>query len=97
MNSDEERLDRLLQSYAVARADAALRQRVLDAVPRTAPWREWWRLIGGWRIAGPAFALSAALGVAGALWLGQLADPPATDETVWQMAGLGTTQEWIDE
>ena len=54
--------------------DAALRSRILvDAAPRRRGWRimlaDLWRDPGGWRVAGPAFAASLALGAVLPSWL----------------------------
>lgn len=66
LKAQAEALDAALDDYAVAPPDPQLRARLVSAqAPRAdrAGWlRELWRDLGGWRLAGPAFAASLALG-----------------------------------
>lgn len=67
-------LDADLDAFQVPPPDAALRSRILvDAAPRRRGWRimlaDLWRDLGGWRVAGPAFAASLALGAVLPSWL----------------------------
>lgn len=91
-------LDDLLDAYRVAPADLALQKSILASATVSAhPWRELLQVLGGWRIAGPAFALSVSLGVSTALLL----MPPSTDglaqDSVWTLAGLDASQDFNDE
>lgn len=66
LKAQAEALDAALDDYAVAPPDPQLRARLVSAqAPRAdrAGWlRDLWRDLGGWRLAGPAFAASLALG-----------------------------------
>ena len=93
LKAQAEALDAALDDYAVAPPDPQLRARLVSAqAPRAdrAGWlRELWRDLGGWRLAGPAFAASLALGaiaVAGA-WVCALV--PAAALFVYNGAIIG--------
>lgn len=66
LKAQAEALDAALDDYAVAPPDPQLRVRLLAAhaqrAERCAWLRQLWRDLGGWRLAGPAFAASLALG-----------------------------------
>lgn len=96
---DDPDLARQLDAYQVPAASLSLQQRILaQAVPRPQPWRELLDTLGGWRVAGPAFAFSVCLGVATALWLSPASnDPMLTQESVWTMAGLDSSLDWTHE
>jgi hypothetical protein len=78
-------LDTALDAYTVAPPDAALRRTLIASGPQ--PRRSWraslaelWRDLGGWQLAGPAFAASLALGALLPMWLdGAAADLPDED------------------
>ncbi len=60
-------LDAALDQWAPAAPNAALSVRIMAALPvARASWRaqlaQFWSDLGGWRLAGPAFAASLALG-----------------------------------
>lgn len=92
-------LDALLDSYQVEAANPALQQRILlQAVSRPRPWRELLELLGGWRVAGPAFALSVSLGICTPWLLGQSGSTVAiSQDSVWTVAGLDSAQDWTYE
>ena len=67
-------LDESLDSWLVAPPSAALKAQIMASfAPKSSNWRsilaEFWRDIGGWRLAGPTFAASLALGAIAPPWL----------------------------
>lgn len=67
-------LDQGLDSWVLAAPSANLQAQVIASfVPKKSGWRsvlaEFWRDIGGWRMAGPAFAASLAIGAVVPFWL----------------------------
>lgn len=90
----DELLNEMLDSYQVAAADLALQHRILAIPDRPGPWHELLEMLGGWRIAGPAFVFSMVLGISTSLWLGPNEDAGLTQETIWTVAGLDQIQDW---
>ncbi|MGJ8669021.1 MAG: hypothetical protein ACSHXK_05990 [Oceanococcus sp.] len=98
-DDNEKDLGNVLNAYQVKPADMAMQQRIL-AVPVRNPrvWRELLDVLGGWRIAGPAFALSVSLGICTPLILGQQSSTiSSSQDSVWTVAGLDTSQDWTYE
>ncbi len=97
MTSDKE-LDDLLNSYSVAPASLGLQQNILQATRPSSPWAELLGLFGGWKIAGPALAASVLCGVITQLWWSQqVTATSATDESVWTLAMLDSSEVWTYE
>ncbi len=98
-DTDNQDLNQWLDSYQVAPADMAVQQRIITSiVSRPQPWRELLQVLGGWRIAGPAFALSVSLGIGTPLWLGQNGNTTSiAQDSVWTVAGLDSSQDWTYE
>lgn len=101
----ERQLDEWLDSYAVPPAGKHLRNRILTAAREQPPHglqavfgaiQELILAIGGWRIAGPALALSLIMGIGLNLYISSSAQPGPT-VTVWQLSMLSTAQDLHNE
>lgn len=92
-------LDEALDQYLPAPPAAALRQKLLGAVPLSRPgWRDaladFWRDLGGWRLAGPAFAASLALGALLPLWLDETAVDLPDEDLIAAVQLVDELPEW---
>lgn len=96
-NENDDDLDRLLNSYRVAPSSFKLKQSILASVDRGDPWRDLLALFGGWRFAGPVLAFSLICGVCAPLLLLQPLTASPTQDTLWAMAGLDSSEDWSYE
>lgn len=92
-------LDEALDQYLPAPPAPALRQKLLGAVPLPRPgWRDamtvFWRDLGGWRLAGPAFAASLALGALLPSWLDETAVDLPDEDLIAAVQLVDELPEW---
>jgi len=93
-------LDAGLDAYSVAPPSAALRAAVIAASPRPrVGWRAslagLWQDLGGWQLAGPAFAASLALGALVPMWLDQAATDLPDEDLIAAMQLVDELPEWM--
>jgi hypothetical protein len=92
-------LDSALDACTVAPPDAALRSALIASGPQ--PRRSWrasltelWRDLGGWQLAGPAFAASLALGALLPMWLDGAATDLPDEDLIAAMQLVDEQPEW---
>lgn len=93
-------LDDALDQYVATAPAPALRQALLAAavLPQRASWREmladFWRDLGGWRLAGPAFAASLVLGAMLPLMLDETAVDLPDEDLIAAVQMVDELPEW---
>lgn len=92
-------LDEALDLHVVAPPSSLLRSAVIAAAERPrSRWRlsfaELWRDLGGWQLAGPAFAASLALGAWVPIWLDETATDLPDEDLIAAMQLVDELPEW---
>jgi hypothetical protein len=92
-------VDAGLDAYTVTAPSAALRARVIASAGQSRRgWRaivtQLWRDLGGWQLAGPAFAASLALGALLPVWLGDVATDLPDEDLIAAMQLVDEQPEW---
>lgn len=91
-------LDAKIDAWAVPPHSAALRAAVIASAPPHRGWRQGltdlWRDLGGWQLAGPAFAASLALGALLPMWLGDAATDLPDEDLIAAMQLVDELPEW---
>lgn len=92
-------LDAELDLHPVTPPSTALRAAVIASIPQ--PRRGWvrslgdlWRELGGWQLAGPAFAASLALGALLPIWLEDAAPDLPEEDLIAAMQLIDELPEW---
>jgi hypothetical protein len=93
------RFDAELDAYAVAPPAAALRAVAIASGTSARPgWRrslaDLWRDLGGWQLAGPAFAASLALGALAPMWLEDAATDLPDEDLIAALQLVDELPEW---
>ena len=92
-------LDGALDSWEVSPPSRSLRSAVIaTAQPPRSRWHaslvELWRDLGGWQLAGPAFAASLALGAWVPIWLDEAATDLPDEDLIAAMQLVDELPEW---
>jgi hypothetical protein len=93
------RVDADLDAYTVDAPSALLRAAVIaSGASQRGSWRasltELWRDLGGWQLAGPAFAASLALGALAPMWLDDAATDLPDEDLIAAMQMVDEQPEW---
>ncbi len=94
------RVDAALDAYTVTAPGTVLRAAVIasGAANKRGGWRvalaELWRDLGGWQLAGPAFAASLALGAWLPMWLDDAATDLPDEDLIAAMQLVDEQPEW---
>jgi hypothetical protein len=93
------RVDAGLDAYMVTAPSALLRAALIaSGTNRRRGWRvaltELWRDLGGWQLAGPAFAASLALGALLPMWLDEAATDLPDEDLIAAMQLVDEQPEW---